>query len=63
MTTRDDHSDIIKNEDTIIRRAWVERALQGARRRLESGEDIVADAEPAEPSRPPLYVVGSARRR
>jgi hypothetical protein len=60
MSDRDDNDDIIKNEDTLTRRAWVDHALRSVRRRLEGGEDLPAENEPAE--RPRLYVVPPGRK-
>ena len=65
---------LIRNEDTLRRRAWIDRALAGVRGRLkpaELGEAPVASeastAEPAEPpgegSRPKLYLVRNAETR
>lgn len=65
---KDNSDEIIRNQETRTRRAWVDRALQGVRRRLESGQGLPeADGlpeagEPAE-QRPPLYVVPSRRQR
>ena len=42
MSTREQGT-LFKNEETRLRRAWIERALSGARRRL-------AEADPALPS-------------
>lgn len=55
MSDRDDNDEIIKNQETRTRRAWVDRALQSVRRRLDRGEELPAESEPAE--RPRLYVV------
>jgi hypothetical protein len=55
------HSDtIITNEQTLQRRAWIERALDGVRGTLLSGEDGL---EIRRKPRPRLYVVGSSRVR
>ncbi len=52
------HSDpLIKNEETLRRRAWVEQALAGVR--LRSGPDICPSDSPEPPEKPRLYVVGS----
>lgn len=51
----------LKNEETVNRRAWVDRALECVRRRLESGEEFEPAPEKAE--RPQLYVVSSSRPR
>ena len=61
MSDTDDNDDIIKNQETRTRRAWVDRALQSVRRRLNRGEDLPAESEPAE--RPHLYVVPPGRKR
>ena len=57
----DDNDEIIKNQDTVTRRAWVDRALASVRRRLEGGEEMPAESEPAD--RPRLYVVPPGRKR
>lgn len=63
----EDSEDLIRNQETRTRRAWVDRALQSVRRRLESGQglpeaDGMTDAgERAE--RPQLYVVPSRHKR
>lgn len=61
MSDRENTDDLIKNHETRSRRAWVERALQGARRRLDP-EAEPAPA-PAARRRPRLYVVPSGRKR
>lgn len=61
MSDRDDNDDLIKNQDTKTRRAWVDRALRSVRRRLEKGEAIPKAPEPAD--RPHLHVVPSGRKR
>jgi hypothetical protein len=63
MSDRDDQDDIIKNDDTRSRRAWVARAVQGVRRRLESGEKLPDAAESEAPPEPHLYVVRSQPKR
>jgi len=43
------------NEQTVRRRAWIAKALEGVRGRFEQGgEDILTSEEPAKPH---LYVV------
>ena len=74
----DDHDrPLIRNEDTLLRRAWIDRALAGVRSRLkpdELGEALEAkDPAPAEPpaaaepaadgGRPKLYVVRNSQSR
>jgi hypothetical protein len=61
MSDRDDNDEIIKNQETRTRRAWVERALAGVRRRLERGEELPAGSQEADPPR--LYVVPPGRKR
>ena len=61
MSGKDDNDALIKNQDTKTRRAWVDRALQGVRRRLEKGEDLPSAPEPAD--RPYLHIVPSGRKR
>lgn len=63
MSNRDEHTDIIKNQDTMMWRAWIDRALKSVRHRLEKNSDEPAfiDEQPAE--RPVLYVVHSVRKR
>jgi hypothetical protein len=58
MPDTDQQDDIIKNQDTRTRRAWVSRAVDGVRRRLERGEGI----PPADPERPRLTVVRNTRK-
>jgi hypothetical protein len=62
MSDEDEHDDIIRNHDTRSRRAWVNRAVEGVRRRLERGEEIPRTAPP-ERSRPQLTVVSSPPKR
>jgi hypothetical protein len=60
----DHNDDIIRNDDTRSRRAWVNRAIEGVRRRLERGEGIPAEGPATgEPDRLPLSVVPSDRKR
>ncbi len=60
MSDRDDQDDLIRNPDTRSRRAWINRALQGVRRRLEAGEEMPQAAEAERPPQPHLYVVRSS---
>jgi hypothetical protein len=59
----DDNDDIIRNQDTLKRRAWVDRAIEGVRRRLEQGDGVPADSIACEPDRPRLSVVPPSRKR
>lgn len=63
MSNRDEYTDIIKNQDTMMWRAWIDRALHCVRHRLEKNGDepILVHEQPAE--RPALYVVHSVRKR
>jgi hypothetical protein len=61
MSDHDDQAYPLKNEETINRRAWVDRALECVRRRLEAGEEIGPAPEKSE--RPNLYIVSSGRPR
>jgi len=56
--TTDNNNEDLRNEDTRIRRAWVDQAMAIARKRLERDLDIPA-REPA--PRPRLTVVRSGR--
>jgi hypothetical protein len=62
MSDTDDQDDFITNEDTRRRRAWIERAVRGVRRRLDAGEAIpeLPESEPAPPPR--LRVVPGGRK-
>lgn len=70
MTDQDDDQPLIRNEDTLHRRAWIDRALAGVRQRLvpadPPGEAAAAPVaappaaqapEAATPARPRLYLV------
>jgi hypothetical protein len=72
MSEQDKDQPLFRNEDTLRRRAWIDRALAGVRQRLkpsEHGEQPVSTAgaedsgpgdDPAgnaTPGRPRLYVV------
>ena len=61
MSDRDDSEEVIRNQDTVARRAWVAWALESVRRHLQTEDD----AAPAEPpaDRPALSVVRSAPKR
>jgi len=63
MSDRNDQHNILKNDETIRRRIWIDRAVQGARRRLEAGEPIPELAESAAPPAPHLSVVPGGRER
>lgn len=61
MSDRDDNENIIRNQDTAARRAWVELALESVRRRLQTDDESPAADSPAE--RPSLFVVRSSQKR
>lgn len=54
MTDQDDDQPLIRNEDTLHRRAWIDRALAGVRQRLipadPPGEPAATPAAPAVPA-------------
>jgi hypothetical protein len=61
---------VFRNPDTVQRRAWIERALAGVRRRLDpdagsdTGNPRPESASPPRPSGTPrLYVVTGGRPR
>jgi hypothetical protein len=58
---RDDDEIVIRNQDTLARRAWVESALEGVRRRLQLDDEPPLDE--SRPARPPLFVVRPPRKR
>ena len=56
------HSDkIITNEDTVNRRAWIEKAVAVVKGKVDTGEDAVDACE--QPAHPNLYVVNNNRPR
>lgn len=56
------HSDIsFTNEETVRKRAWIEKALASVKGRFSSGEDRIESTEKA--SKPDLYVVNTNRPR
>lgn len=63
MSDSDEQEDILKNEETKHRRAWIARALDSVRRRLEAGDTPEPEPEPERVARPQLYVVPSRRQR
>lgn len=62
MSTRKHSDAIITNQKTLLRRAWIDRALHGARRAGASAEDLL-EAAGEKPARPQLSVVGAEARR
>ncbi len=63
MSDRQEPDDLIRNPETRSRRTWVDRALQGVRRRIEAGEPLPEVNEADAPPQPHLYVVPSGRNR
>ena len=66
MSDEDQDRPLIRNEDTLRRRAWIDRALAGVRERLQPDEASTTqpEATPAGPrSRPRLYVVRKTNPR
>ena len=65
MSDDDQDRPLIRNEDTLVRRAWIDRALAGVRGRLkpdELGEAPTALPEPA-PAEPGEAGTAEAGRR
>ena len=73
MANKKEHEALITNEDTLVRRAWIESAIEGVRARIEGplppaeygnlaagdpGSAYMDDAEG-----PQLYVVWDADQR
>jgi hypothetical protein len=69
MSDNDNEQIAFRNADTLDRRAWIDRALSGVRRRLqlESEPDTAQLPPPAaggkSPGRPHLYVVRNRASR
>jgi hypothetical protein len=71
MHHKKDNETLIRNEDTLVRRAWIESAMEGVRALVDSplpapetGDlvvDVAAYAEEAD--EPQLYVVWDADAR
>jgi len=56
------HSDeLITNEDTVNRRAWIEKAVSVVKGKVADREDAVDACE--QPAKPNLYVVNPDRQR
>ena len=56
MSDKDRDYPLIRNEETLLRRAWIDRALAGVRGRLkpaELGEAPTATPQPAAEAPPP----------
>jgi hypothetical protein len=51
MSDEDNEAPLIRNEETLRRRAWIDRALAGVRERLKPDEigEMPASAQPATP--------------
>ena len=70
MSDNENEQIAFRNGDTLDRRAWIDRALSGVRRRLQlEGEGDPAQVAPqpmtgaAPPARPHLYVVRNRASR
>jgi hypothetical protein len=78
MSNKNNKDEFFRNEDTLMRRAWIESALEGVRSTLGSNFNALEFGEPAASSNPPvsesrpsaaatqrpaLYVAWSAGRR
>ncbi len=74
MENKKHNEALITNEDTLVRRAWIESALEGVRSHIDaplppaeagnSGRSADYEREPtAESKRPHLYMVWSSRER
>jgi hypothetical protein len=74
MSDNDRDSPLIRNEETLRRRAWIDRALAGVRGRLKPAElgeapvpPVASATEPVEAtgdgSRPKLYLVRNSETR
>ncbi len=67
MLTSDDDNEypLIRNEDTLRRRAWIDRALAGVRERLKPAEigEMPVSAQPAVPAVPADSAGGGASDR
>jgi hypothetical protein len=56
------HSDdLITNEDTVNRRAWIEKAVAVVKGKVTDGKEAVDACE--QPKKPNLYVVDANRPR
>ena len=72
MSDNENEQIVFRNEDTLHRRAWIDRALSGVRGRLHADDEgEPAQAAPARltdpailpPARPQLYVVRNRASR
>jgi len=52
MSDKNEKQDLIRNEDTLLRRAWIESALQGVRSSLASRSAAPEYGEPASAAAP-----------
>lgn len=62
MSDDDNNRPLIRNEDTLRRRAWIDRALAGVRSRLTPDELGERPETPAPPA-PEQHPAGSPDRR
>lgn len=72
MSDNDNDQLMIRNQDTLHRRAWIDRALSGVRGRLHAGDEgepgqvtppPVPEAASLPAARPRLYVVRNRASR
>jgi hypothetical protein len=61
MSDREEEENLITNEDTLRRRAWIDRAVACARQRLADQDHGQAAADPPERGR--LFVMPSRKSR
>lgn len=62
ISDEDNETPLIRNEDTLRRRAWIDRALAGVRERLKPDEigELPASAQPATPEVPVMLSAPAA---
>ena len=46
MSENDEKPPVFRNQDTLHRRAWIDRALAGVRHRLDSNDPAAGSAHP-----------------
>jgi len=61
MSDRKHSDELITNEDTVNRRAWIEKAVSVVKGKVTGGEDRANTGE--QPNQPNLYVVDPKRSR
>lgn len=76
MSNKKDNESLIKNEDTLVRRAWIESAVEGVRARVDTPQQhaeagslareefrAAAEQHRAEGDRPRLYIAWDSGQR